>query len=600
MTTTSAVPADLAGYVDAAGDGTARLAVAATNLRDALDRLRTSEGRSEFLADVPEVDLDLTFLALRWDRLAGWLDGVARAFEAADGGDGPRTLDDAALDRSTGRLAVPEVEAAVTPDGRLILDVGVGDDQVVIADQGDRLQVSVNGTVSSYALDPDAEVVVRGGAGHDRIAAIGLAGAPPRGSWVLDGGSGGDLLSAGAGRALLRGGVGADELRGGRGDDRLLGGEGDDVVRGGGGDDRVIGSAGADQLDGDAGDDHVSAGAGEDLVYGGAGDDRLDGGIDRDHLDGGSGVDHVHGADGADIVSGGEGADTVDGGAGDDVAYAGPGHDLVTGGSGEDSLHLEPGDVVGDATDDDTVGRHVVDTAVADAIVVDVGGDEHLEGRIRSDLVTLASTRSGARLLDALRGHEVRIVESRVGDGHSDGVVGYDLTDDDAGFGPAGADRPPFSLSVSPLVALHHELIHAYDLRAGGGGVDGVYFGPDAHQNGRVRVDQDLDGTLTRSGFPDPHDRWEVVDADGDGVVSVEEVLAAGDEVIGDLNGDRVVDRHDGWAPNRERDTVGLPVDHDQDPSTPDVPGSEAGGHPAWMSENALRAELGLELRGRY
>jgi len=452
-------------------------------------------------------------------------------------------------------------------------------------------------------------VDVRGGVGDDRMATTPAASAPARDGLVLDGGSGNDVLAVPSGGALLRGGSGDDTLKGGDGADRMLGGAGDDDIAGRGGDDRIIGGDGADVIDGGAGEDWVSAGRGEDLVYGETGDDLLDGGADRDHVDGGTGADQVDGGLGADILSGGDGDDEVDGGAGADVAYAGLGVDLVRGGGGADALHAEPGDVV-DSTTRDTVRRHAVDPSLLDAITVtvdpDLDPDGFLADRIRSDLATLASTEAGALLLEGLEGQEVTVVAYDRGDSQVNGQVRYDPADDEAGFGPARADRPAFSLSVSPLVTLHHELVHAYDAVVGGR-AQGVYLGPDADQAGRVRVDQDGDGVVEATGGADHDDRWEVVDEDGDGVITSKEIEGAGDdgarrlpEVDGDLDGDGQLTRADGWAPNAERDAVGLPVDHDQDASTPAVPGSEAGGHPDGLSENALRDELGVEIRGRY
>jgi hypothetical protein len=554
MTTTSADPDDLAPYVEAAGDGTARLTTAASEVRRALDAFRASEGRAAFVADVPEVDLDLTFLARRWNRLAVWLDGVAQAFTDADERQGGTlTLEDRALDGRAGRYRAPQVEM-IERAGRLILDTGVGDDVVTLGDEDGRLVVTVNGTTSTFEVGRDDEVVLRLGAGADEASGVPPT---PGGGLVLDGGSGDDALVAGSGDALLRGGAGADELTGGKGDDRVLGGPGDDDVVGGGGDDRIIGDDGDDTLDGALGDDWVSGGTGEDLVHGETGADRLTGGDGRDHVDGGSGVDHVDGGAEADVLSGGEGHDTVDGGRGADVALGGPGHDLVIGGNGDDGMHLEADDVVADATDDDIVHRREVDPALLDAIAIDAPGP--LADRIRSDLVTLASTATGARLLESLRGHVITVVGPGglmdPGDSYDRwlDVVQYDPTDDDAGFGPAGADRPAESLSYSPLVSLAHELVHAsHDVNCTRAG--GTYRGPDQNQ-----LDMDRDGVVEP---PGEH----------------------GDDAV----------------PNEERSTVGLPIDHDEDPSTADVAPSAAIDGIVDATENDLRDELGLEIRGRY
>jgi hypothetical protein len=50
-------------------------------------------------------------------------------------------------------------------------------------------------------------------------------------------------------------------------------------------------------------------------------------------------------------------------------------------------------------------------------------------------------------------------------------------------------------------------------------------------------------------------------------------------------------------VPNREREAVGLPIDDDRDPSTMDRLDSD---HPFVLTENGLRAELGLPARLAY
>jgi len=50
-------------------------------------------------------------------------------------------------------------------------------------------------------------------------------------------------------------------------------------------------------------------------------------------------------------------------------------------------------------------------------------------------------------------------------------------------------------------------------------------------------------------------------------------------------------------VPNAEREAVGLPIDHDGDPDTPDTLDPD---HPFELTENGLRDEFGLTPRLRY
>lgn len=594
MPATSADPSHLDDYVGAAAEGTRRLATAAGELRTALDALRASEGRAAFLADVPEVDLDLTFLGRRWEGVATWLDGVSRAFAAADtGSGGPLTLDDTVLAVGPGRWAPPEVDALVR-DGRVIVDTGSGDDTVRVLDGPDGLVVVVNGRSYRFA---SGEVLLRTGTGDDSVGDAPLVTPPTGDGFAVDGGAGDDLLVVSGGAAVVSGGRGNDTIRGGAGDDRLLGGEGDDRIEGGAGEDRAIGGDGDDVIDGHGGDDWITGGAGDDLLYGEDGDDLLLGGDGRDHVDGGAGDDTIGGDAGADVLSGGMDDDVVDGGQGADVVYAGPGDDHVRGGAGADDLHVEPGDVVADAARSDEVWEVPVDVTLLADITIEAPSRPVYE-RILSDLVTLASTVAGARLLDGLRGVAITVAAHHP-DPETDAgmptdayypdidLVLYRRDDDEAGF----AADPGSALAYSPLVSLHHELAHAYD-DAHGTAVEGAYLGDDVEQiptdvreDGRIRVlDRDRDGRVS------PDELREVLDDDDDGRLSDDEL---------DLDGDGEIDAGDGWVTNRERVTVGLPIDHDHNPTTPDVPAGEVGRGPG-LDENTLRHELGVPRRDAY
>lgn len=495
--TSSATPADLDRYTEAAREGSDRVRTAAAEVSEALAAFRASEGRAAFVPVVSEPDLGATFLALRWDRLGEWVAQVADAFTVAgDGADGTVTTFDLALAALGLPPWAPPAYDTVVRGDRLVIDTGRGDDVVTVTTTDEGIALTIDGR--TYLVDTDAEgIVFRAGAGDD----------------VVD-------LSEAAGRPFT--------IDGGAGDDQLTGSAGEDVVIGGGG---------------------------LDLVYGLDGDDVIVGGSGRDHLDGGAGDDVLDGGGADDIVSGGEGDDRVLGGDGDDVLFGGPGFDDVAGGEGADDLHVEAFDRVSGVGPSDDVVRSTVDlTLIEDITVVPAGGA--FEAQVRSDLVTLASTEQGRILLESLRGHPITVVPP--GDdnpafqwhvGNREVTYAPNVGPVDHGFGPVGADRPVEALSVSPLVALHHELVHAShtvnDQR-----VDGAYNGDDRNQ-----LDTDRDG-----------------DIDDD------------DEVIA----------------NEERATTGLPVDPDSDPSTPDVDVSEVLPDSVDTSENAIRDELGLPERERY
>jgi Ca2+-binding RTX toxin-like protein len=177
--------------------------------------------------------------------------------------------------------------------GKLVVLGTSGDDTITVslnATDNTKLDVNINGTISSFALNnADATpaitgIAVFGGAGNDKV--------------TIDQVNGGITLPA-----TLVGGNGMDTLTGAAGNDLLVGGNDDDVLVGGDGNDTLIGGGGTDNLDGGAGTnvlvaDNVShSDGGSD----GHGDGHSDGGKDTtgggncgcdDNNDGGGDTSH--------------------------------------------------------------------------------------------------------------------------------------------------------------------------------------------------------------------------------------------------------------------------------------------------------------------
>jgi Ca2+-binding RTX toxin-like protein len=168
---------------------------------------------------------------------------------------------------------------------------------------------------------------------------------------TLNGASGDDELIGGAGNDALNGGLHNDMLRGGAGADELNGGDGIDtadyyslgsltptagiavylnlgVAYGGeaqgdtfSGIENVIGSGDSDFIQGNSVDNVLSGNNGQDSLFGREGNDTLDGGGGADYLKGGTDIDTLRGGLGDDRLEGGAGGDILDGGA--DFTYNG-------------------------------------------------------------------------------------------------------------------------------------------------------------------------------------------------------------------------------------------------------------------------------------
>ncbi|RKH46746.1 M91 family zinc metallopeptidase [Corallococcus sicarius] len=355
---------------------------------------------------------------------------------------------------------------------------------------------------------------------------------------IIQGGAGDDSITLDASVTqdlTLDGGEGNDKLVGGKGNDKLVGGKGNDTVIGGEGKDTLSGLDGDDYLEGGAGDDRILGGEGRDVLYGLDGNDYVSGGGGRDYVDAGAGDDKAFGGAGDDQVIGGRGNDTLSGGSGNDAVAGGAGKDTVRGGTGADKLYVEEGESTPDVAKGE---KTLVDMTNADqrGRSVTVSGSAEFQARTQSDLDAMRSLPSGQELLRTLddSGHSTTIKETSGGNS----------------AGPANRDDTWLN-------------------------TDGT---PNKGSDGTVNYNT----TRTSLGTEEWKNRPPVVGL-------FHELVHASDYANGVLaRGEK-----DG-VNNRETSAVGLPIDLDQDPSTPDVIQDSRPG------ENVLRDELNLPTRPHY
>lgn len=366
---------------------------------------------------------------------------------------------------------------------------------------------------------------------------------PPGNEIVIRAGEGNDEINVPQGTNVnlsLLGGRGQDKLHGGAGEDRILGGQDGDKIFAGEGNDQVSGGTGRDYIDGQGGNDLATGAGGDDTVYGLGGNDRLAGGSGRDYLEGADGDDVLVGGADADILSGGDDNDRIHGGAGGDVTYAGRGNDTTYGGSGEDTSNDESGDN-GDSENHVTVEiKEVPDW-------IKIEGSPEFVARTRADLEMLAASPTGQQMLANFQenhddsgflgmGKEGLTITEFVGDNNKafDGPLGGNRIEYNPSRDVSTGDRPP-------VVGLYHEMAHVYDYM-NGTFEDDVYDGDDG-------VDRNNSG--------DPEDDIKV----------------------------------------GERQAVGLPIDHDDNPDTPEIVDPD---HPSVYTENGLREEFHWDPREHY
>ncbi|NOK07498.1 M91 family zinc metallopeptidase [Corallococcus exercitus] len=355
---------------------------------------------------------------------------------------------------------------------------------------------------------------------------------------IINGGDGNDSITVDASVTqdlTLDGGAGDDKLTGGKGNDTLVGGAGNDTVIGGEGKDTLQGQDGDDYLEGGAGDDRILGGEGRDVLYGLDGNDYVSGGNGRDYIDGGAGNDRAYGGAGDDQVIGGRGDDTLSGGTGNDAVAGGAGKDTVRGGTGTDKLYVEENETTADAAEGE---REIVDMTGADQLgsSVTVSGSADFQARTQSDLDAMRSLPAGQELLRTLdnSGHTTTIQQTTQGNS-------------------ASAQNK-----------------------------DDAWLNTDGTKNKGTNGTVNYNTTRISLGTEDWQNRPPVVGL-------FHELVHASDYANGTLaRGEK-----DG-VNNRETSAVGLPIDLDQDPSTPDV---VQGGRPG---ENVLRDDLNLPTRPHY
>lgn len=354
---------------------------------------------------------------------------------------------------------------------------------------------------------------------------------------VINGGDGNDTITADASvtkGVRIDGGKGDDRLSGGVGNDTLAGGEGNDTVIGGKGNDTLRGAAGDDYLEGGAGDDAISGGDGRDVMYGLDGKDRMSGGAGRDYMDGGQGNDNVNGGDGDDQVMGGRGNDTLQGGKGNDAVAGGLGTDKVDGGEGSDKLYVQKDDKVKVGKGDK---KTIVDMTDSDKLgsSVSVTGSDEFKARVQSDLDAMRSLPIGQDLLRRLDGSGKKTEIRETSGGNSAGGTNFS---------------------------------------------DGF---------------QSVDGTPGKGSDSYVNYNTTRISLGGEEWMNRPPVVGLFHELVhaSDINTGTLAPGQTNGTNNLENSAVGLPFDHDGDPSTPSITQDRP-------AENDLRDQLNLPTRPRY
>lgn len=278
------------------------------------------------------------------------------------------------------------VNVGLYAEKRLNGDLSDGDDKVTVACNGDKAQITIEGsniiqTTKEYVLNGNTlyvysgkdndkviisgnasfNIVIEGGNDDDSIDLSGLTLAPGFYAVVL-GGNGNDyILGSKGSQNFLFGGTGRVDIKetDGKkyvslaevypdstndGNNVIVGGKGKNFIFGGIGNDYILGGVNTldntteNHLFGDFGS--VMFDATSNLIqtnrydlYEDGGNDTILGGNGRDYIYGGAGNDSIDGREGNDEIHAGKGNDVVYGGSGSDVIYGDDGVDVIFGDS---------------------------------------------------------------------------------------------------------------------------------------------------------------------------------------------------------------------------------------------------------------------------
>lgn len=595
--TASAHPATLRDFVSTGHDIRNALAPKIVELEAALNAFRSTTGWEDYLSDVPPLDIDMGVVRGRIDQLRMFVFDVATAFEDADGAhvdsNGVVHATNAAIDAEVD-VELGEVTELVWDGDRWIFPGTDGNDYVRVVERDGRtyLEVGVGEYIDgewrvrweSRELNDEqaANLVIRTGAGNDVIAVS------PDIDVRITVWSGADHDQVGMG------GENFESRLGGSGDDRIFTGSGDDQVFAGAGSDEVYTGDGNDFADGQGHDDRIVSGVGDDRVYGGSGDDTIHGGHDVDFVEGGTGEDTLDGGGGDDILSGGRDADVLAGNDGNDQLFGGRGEDEVRGGTGDDQATSETQDLVLGVENHVTIelqgapGSVAIDLGDKPGWMTDAEWDAWVE-RIDSDLELLRTTETGRAGLEALD-EASRDSDSTFSPFDDDTHIRIVPYAPNSGGNLIGLGDVPEPVSFDDYIStlIHNEnnpndQIDVFDGTAAYAMDEWVAYRPELAAG-------DNSGPPATVLYHELSHSWDNMHG---GFMDIENRTYS--ERVYDSSGNLIEERD---VPRPELNSVGFDIDGDGDIDT--VGAGDRTDHPAVLTENALRIELGLPRRISY
>ncbi len=299
-----------------------------------------------------------------------------------------------------------------------VIDAGEGDNNINLS-QGINILSTGNGNNTINSTNAERNNITTGN-GNNKIKIDSSDNTKSLMSTVHTG-SGIDRISAngnteiysGAGNDLITTTGDKNYIDAESGNDIIFSKGSEDEIHGGNGNDIIIARGDNEFIYGDNGNDKIRVGNTNNNIIGGKGNDSIIAG---------NGNNNIYGLDGDDKIRVGNGNNYIDGGKNNDNITVGKGSNIIFGGLGDDTINAKKssGVIFDDknggtinASENINVNRYDSSKNTNLGSSIKIEGNDNFKEILKSDLEALRATESGRKLLSELdkSGHTVTIEE---------------------------------------------------------------------------------------------------------------------------------------------------------------------------------------------
>ncbi|MGM9991644.1 MAG: M91 family zinc metallopeptidase [Candidatus Bruticola sp.] len=316
------------------------------------------------------------------------------------------------------------------PSEVTILTATKGNDQITVSpDKNGGITVDINGDKNSFTSTEAKKLVIDASDGNDKI----IVQEEVRVPLFITGGKGHDFIEGGSGDDTIIDNYGQNEIHGQRGNDTIIAGGFDldssspviETIDGRSINGNVItGGLGRDYIEGSNQNDHLSDEGGGAVVYGLDGNDLIEVSSGQNYVDGGHGNDIISAAGGHNMLFGGRDSDTISLNGGSGVIVDGSGHNNIQ------TANESRAKIYASAQTELKLGSSPSVEEITSSEVpqfLSISGDISFQNRVNSDLEALSDIPIGQKAYNVINetGHKVNISETPNGNQCSSGADGY-------------------------------------------------------------------------------------------------------------------------------------------------------------------------------